>query len=347
MSYPTRTGQYMRPTSSPPTPTNFSFSVPIPPPTRSPPTSSRAQLPKTKPPFSKHPAFDNPEADLILRTADKVPFRVFRRILIESSDIFRDLFSIPPPPSSPSTASSSDGPAVPVLDIPEPARLMNDFLLCIYPLPSPRYTSIEELVPMFDLARKYASQHVVDLLRSQLVSPEIMRKTVALRVYALACKEDLEYEKRIAAAACLEIDIDKAALYMEALWPEELKNWSALDLTRLIRLRDTRFELAAELVRGLEGKGVCTVGTCRHDFQADYFPEFQEAALLELRKCPTSKVVFSHTFVTSCLNKTAASCFSCAREYLATSGMILSHLKRRIDMLPDNVLEVGRASEER
>ncbi|KZP00683.1 hypothetical protein CALVIDRAFT_594875 [Calocera viscosa TUFC12733] len=341
MSYPTRTGYYMRPTSSPPTPTNFTFSALPPPP------SSRTPHPIPKPPFSKHPAFDNPDADLILRTADKVPFRVFRRILIESSDIFRDLFSIPSPPSSSTTSLSPAQQEPPVLDIPEPARLMNDFLLCVYPLPNPRYTSIDELFPLFDLARKYASQPVLDVLRAALVSPELMRKTVPLRVYALACKEDLEQEKRTAAAACLEADIDKAALYMEALWPEELRDWSALDLTRLVRLRDTRFELAAELVRGLEGKGVCPVGSCRHDFQADYFPEFQEAALLELRKCPTSKVVFTHTFVTSCLNKTAASCFGCAREYLASSGTILSHLKRRIDMLPDNVLEVGRMPAER
>ncbi|EJU00880.1 cytochrome P450 [Dacryopinax primogenitus] len=318
-----RTASYTRPTSSPPTPTTYTFIHPPVP--RSPPAPrTSAPLPKAKAPFSKHPAFDNPDADLILRTGDKVLFRVFRVILIESSDIFRDLFAIPHPPTPPITPSSSSSahPMIPVLDIPEPARLLNDFLLCIYPLPHPRYTTLEELMPMFDLARKYTSQRVVDVLRGQLVNPDLMRKTVPLRVYALACKEDLEQEKRIAAAACLDIDIDKAALYMEALWPEELKDWSALDLTRLIRLRDTRFELAAELVRGLEGKGVCCVGSCRHDFQADYFPEFQEAALMELRKCPTSKVVFT--------------------EYLATSGMILAHLKRRLDMLPDNVLEISR-----
>ena len=43
--------------------------------------------------------FDDLQADLILQSSDKVHFRVFKPILSIASPIFKDMFSIPSPPS--------------------------------------------------------------------------------------------------------------------------------------------------------------------------------------------------------------------------------------------------------
>ncbi|EIW75069.1 hypothetical protein CONPUDRAFT_66183, partial [Coniophora puteana RWD-64-598 SS2] len=50
-----------------------------------------------------HPArqakapFDDPEAEIILRSSDNVEFRVFKSFLAFSSSIFRDMLSLPQP----------------------------------------------------------------------------------------------------------------------------------------------------------------------------------------------------------------------------------------------------------
>lgn len=58
---------------------------------------------------SQHP-FDQPSADLILRTADLVDFRVHTQILAQASPFFASMLALPQPTAS-ATSASEDGSA--------------------------------------------------------------------------------------------------------------------------------------------------------------------------------------------------------------------------------------------
>ena len=59
---------------------------------------------KFSPPQKAQPPFDKLSADVILRSSDRVDFRVHRTILVEASPVFSDMFSLPQP-----TAEMIDG----------------------------------------------------------------------------------------------------------------------------------------------------------------------------------------------------------------------------------------------
>ncbi|KZT69331.1 hypothetical protein DAEQUDRAFT_638110, partial [Daedalea quercina L-15889] len=71
--------------------------------------------------------FDNPQADLILRSCDGVDFRVFRSILAVSSDVFADMFE---------TGQSRNEElrnGCPVVYVQEDSKTMDGLLRIIYP----------------------------------------------------------------------------------------------------------------------------------------------------------------------------------------------------------------------
>jgi hypothetical protein len=82
-------------------------------------------------PASAGAPFDDAWADLILRSSDGVPFRVFKIILSLASPIFTDMFSIPPPVSQ----QSDD--QIPMVDLSEHSKVLDVALCHIYPIRSP------------------------------------------------------------------------------------------------------------------------------------------------------------------------------------------------------------------
>ncbi|KAH9004626.1 hypothetical protein EDB86DRAFT_3072114 [Lactarius hatsudake] len=135
--------------------------------------------------------FDDPRADLILRSSDGVNFRVFKVILSLASSVFADMFTLPPPPAS---QGSSDEP--PVVALPEDAETLDLALRHCYPIRSPEVAELRDARILLEFARKYQ----VDLLEPSLtrfLTDTIERDPVG--VYALAAA----YERRDIAGKAL------------------------------------------------------------------------------------------------------------------------------------------------
>jgi len=119
--------------------------------------------------------FDDPRADLVLRSSDGVNFRVFKIILSLASSVFADMFTLPSPPAS------SDEP--PVVMLPEDADTLDLALRHCYPIRSPEVVKQRDARVLLEFARKYQ----VDLIEPSLT--RFLTDTIEsdpVGVYALA-----------------------------------------------------------------------------------------------------------------------------------------------------------------
>jgi BTB/POZ domain len=88
--------------------------------------------PKLPPPEKLAEApFDDPQADLILRSSDEVHFRVLKGTLSIASPIFADMFGVPSPPSK------KHYDEIQVVSVSEDSTALDVILRHIYPVRSP------------------------------------------------------------------------------------------------------------------------------------------------------------------------------------------------------------------
>ncbi|KAH9852609.1 hypothetical protein C2E23DRAFT_885373 [Lenzites betulinus] len=142
--------------------------------------------------------FNQPSADLILRTADLVDFRVHSQILAQASPFFASMLALPQPPAS---AKSSDGDAGnPVVPVSEDSTTLELLLRLVYPIPK-LHTQLddpEKMVPALRAATKYDMELPTEILSGWLTA--IIPKS-PLQVWAAACRTGLEVVARRAAEA--------------------------------------------------------------------------------------------------------------------------------------------------
>ncbi|TBU34034.1 hypothetical protein BD311DRAFT_683194, partial [Dichomitus squalens] len=169
-----------------------------------------------------HP-FNNPSADLILRTSDNVKFRVWTSILREASPVFADMFALGRRPIQPSQLDAdSDGgdrkPPLrssslelePILDLPElTSTTLRSLLLTIYPPPTYAFTSLDDLKAVLSAAHKYQMDAVMDLLKDVLVRHFV--KDEALRVFCIATMYNIPSAQEAAARRFLALPANPAA----------------------------------------------------------------------------------------------------------------------------------------
>ncbi|KAF8592658.1 hypothetical protein K439DRAFT_1257797, partial [Ramaria rubella] len=187
--------------------------------------------------------FWSSDADLLVYSSDGVEYRVFSRILIEASPIFRDMATV--------GKSVGKEPTVNQVTLEESAETLSRVFGFLYPVPDPSIPTFEILNRLMKAADKYILESVVHSLKRILVSPPFMGRE-PLRAYALACMYGYEAEAKTVSRCCLNIDImHSAELY------EELAMVSARDLLRLIKLHQTRAEAILGILNG-SGPSPCT-----------------------------------------------------------------------------------------
>ena len=71
---------------------------------------------------------DVPDANIIIRSSDRVDFRVHKPVLAVSSPVFKDLLSLPQPYDS----ETVDG--LPMVQFSEDSELLNSLFSMLYPL---------------------------------------------------------------------------------------------------------------------------------------------------------------------------------------------------------------------
>lgn len=141
-----------------------------------------------------HP-FNQPSADIILRSCDAVDFRVHSLILAQASPFFAGMFELPQPPDNPNVDGST-GKALPVIDLPEEQPIIDLLLRLLYPLPKPTVGTKGVLTAVMKAALKYEMAWPVAYISEKLLATT---PHDALQVWAAACAFDLEDVARQAA----------------------------------------------------------------------------------------------------------------------------------------------------
>ncbi|KAH9841450.1 uncharacterized protein C8Q71DRAFT_737056 [Rhodofomes roseus] len=164
------------------------------------------------------PPFDKTTGDVILRSSDRVDFRVRKAIMSEASSVFEDMFSLPQPPTDhaesslasansgrpgePSTSSTDYKDGCPVIVMQERSKVLERLLRLCYPVTKPSLDYLDLLSPVLAAAVKYAMDGIVPTIRQDL---RRLAKEEPLRVYCLAIHYGFAEEAEEAARASLQL----------------------------------------------------------------------------------------------------------------------------------------------
>ena len=118
------------------------------------------------------------DADVIIRAAGDVDFRVHKSILSLVSPIFKDMFTLPQPPTT--------APDLSHVDVTEPAGTWDIILRTIYPMPTPPIGSLDDLESLLLAAKKYEMQFVIDSHQNSFRDRGFIQRD-PLHLYAIAC----------------------------------------------------------------------------------------------------------------------------------------------------------------
>ena len=262
--------------------------------------------------------FNSPDADAILQTTDKHAFCVHRCILAAASPFFHDMFTLP-------QGDSSHVEKQPVIPVSESSNVLDTLLRLVYPIADPAINSFEELSLVLGAAIKYDFTTVVSSLRKQLISPHFLQIS-PIRVYALACRYELDEEMKIASRYTLGINI------LDTPPMEDLKYISGYSYHRLLNFHRQRSKAAQNLLQipvnikcmQCNGSAYTSHGSPKWWF------EFEKAARAELGVRPTTDIIFEMEFLFRAARE--AGCGRCPESVL-DSWKFLRDLKSSIDGL--------------
>lgn len=180
------------------------------------------------------PPFDNPIADIILRSADNVDFRLFKAVLLLVSPFFSDMFSLTPPDATSHTCHLSSE-AIPVS---EKSDTIDPLMRLCYPIDDPVFSDLSLLESVLEATIKYQMAEAEKLCRATIRG---FIETHALDVYAISCRLRLEDEARLAAEAWkrqstdYSLDSDVFVRTLEgASFVDRIKSVTAGDYHRLL-----------------------------------------------------------------------------------------------------------------
>ena len=141
------------------------------------------------------------DANIIIRSSDKVDFRVHKSVLAVSSPFFRDLFSLPQPPDD----ELVDG--LPLVQLPEVSGLLNGLVSLLYPIPPIIPSSYEKVLALLAACQKYDMVSVQSNIRAAIklgTFPAAPVGTEAFNAYAIASSMGLIPEMEKAANLTLK-----------------------------------------------------------------------------------------------------------------------------------------------
>ena len=140
-----------------------------------------------------------PNADVILQSSDLVHFRVHKLVLVTSSPVFGDMFSLPQPSNDPAHDE------LPVVCLSENADVLNSLISMLYPVPPEIPTSSDDILALLAAAAKYDMEATQSSIRAEVNRRRLLTPTDAevFRMYAIACNKGLIPEVETAARLSL------------------------------------------------------------------------------------------------------------------------------------------------
>jgi hypothetical protein len=172
------------------------------------------------------PAFNFADADVILRTPDRVEFRAHKLVLSLASPVFRNMFAAPQVPPSPSNEGRDWKDGLPVVALSEPAPVLEALLRLCYPLKDPAFNLFDNVTAALEGAMKYEMDEARDMLRGKLRE---WAEKAPVRAFAVACRYRWKDEAERAARAALRVPLPELLVHSQ-----ELEHISAGSYVRLL-----------------------------------------------------------------------------------------------------------------
>jgi hypothetical protein len=131
------------------------------------------------------------DADVVIRVADTLDFRVHKAMLSFVSPFFKTMFTVPQPPTNtPNT--------LPHVDVHDSAETWEHILRTIYPMPNPIIDDLHDLESLLLAATKYEMEFVTDAYKMKFEDRELIQRD-PLHLYAIACKCGLDDQAKYVA----------------------------------------------------------------------------------------------------------------------------------------------------
>lgn len=135
--------------------------------------------------------FDDPDADIILRTCDKVDFRVMKLVLRLASLVFKNVLSLPQQ-SHPSTGEGRENEAS-VVTVSESSTTLDRLFRFCYPI-----------ADVLEAAQKYGIASVTLPANVALKLKAERSEMDAFTAYVIPCRFKFKEVARAAAASCIK-----------------------------------------------------------------------------------------------------------------------------------------------
>ncbi|EIN03877.1 hypothetical protein PUNSTDRAFT_93626 [Punctularia strigosozonata HHB-11173 SS5] len=172
------------------------------------------------------PAFNFPDADVILRTPDHVEFRAHKLVLSLASPVFRNMFASPQVPPTAANEGQDWKDGLPVVALTEPASVLDALLRLCYPLKDPQFSLFDQVTAALEGAMKYEMDEARDMLRGKLKE---WAEKAPVRAFAVACRYRWKDEAERAARAALRVPLPELIIHSQ-----ELEHISAGSYVRLL-----------------------------------------------------------------------------------------------------------------
>jgi hypothetical protein len=185
--------------------------------------------------------FDNPDADVILRSADNVDFRIFKLLLSLASPFFKDMFALPQTSVGDNSNETKEG--LPVIQVAEESKALERLLIHCYPVDVPVVESLKDLQSLLEVAMKYNVERAEKNATRWLFSQKFLEQD-PVWLFTIACHYRMKEKASIAAKATLGRPI------LERPYGPELEYLSGGQLYYLLRYhkrcKETAITIASE-----------------------------------------------------------------------------------------------------
>jgi hypothetical protein len=184
------------------------------------------------------PPFDRTDADLIIRSCDRVDFHVHKAVLGMASVVFEDMFTAPGPLPDEEERSS------PVIDLTEDSKTLHRLLTAVYPVDPCLPGGFEDALSLLATCQKYQMDATAARIRLLLKdhTPSLFTALNSFRAYGIASRFHLKEEAQLTARLTLE----RPMSFNE--YGEELRFISGADLFRLWEYRTECTKAAKESI---------------------------------------------------------------------------------------------------
>lgn len=228
---------------------------------------------------SYDPAFAEDDANIILRSADGIYYRVSAYTLRTTSGFFRTMMNLPQ-----TTAHQNDD----IIVLTESSKVLGTLLRMVGGMEFSWWKSLDELEDLLTAAEKYDMPGPRMIIHGHIITSPAPEET--LRLYAIAARFEWEEQAKLASKHTLSIPIhdDAHAIALGAI-PSSY-------LLRLFHLHRTRSNAFVALIKSGNQNTYFNISGCGHNLRLGALGCLANLMILELDRQPAGTNLLNGTW---------------------------------------------------